>query len=380
MERKTRIIFGVTVASVALALVVPGTVAIEGRGADAGTVVNGSIGQALDAYLTTQEKEGLHATALVAKDDVILLHKGYGFANRQNKTRNGTETIFDIGSITKQFTAAAIMKLETQGKLSTEDRLPKHFDNVPPDKAGITLHHLLTHTSGLDHAYGEDTDVAPRDETVRLILSKPLLSAPGAKYRYSNPGFSLLAAVVEKVSGQPWERYLLETFFKPAGMLKTGYRLPKWNLADMSHNYNKDTDNGMPFERAWGPVGPYWHLFGNGGILTTSGDMFRWHQALEGDKALSASARKKMWTGYVRTDAESEGYYGYGWGVRKTERGGTVVSHGGGSSFGVSAAFHRFLDDKIVVILFSNSLPVPNNARNGQVTALWRIAMGVSKS
>ena len=365
-------------ATVALALI-GFAGATAGTGADPGAVVNGALGRALDAHLTAQEKLGLHATALVAKGNEILLHKGYGFAIREKQRRNTVETIFDIGSITKQFTAAAVMKLESQGRLSTGDPLSKHFENVPPDKSAVTLHHLLTHTSGLDDAYGEDTAVAPRNETVQLILGKPLLSTPGTKYRYSNPGYSLLAAIVEKQSGQPWERYLAETFFKPAGMLKTGYRLPKWNLDDMSHNYNKDKDNGMPFERVWGPVGPYWHLFGNGGVLMTTGDMYRWHQALEGPSALPEAAKKKMWTGYVRTGSPVEEHYGYGWTTRKTERGTTVVAHGGGSSFGVSAAFHRFLDDKVVVILFSNSLPVPNNERYGQVTALWRIAMGEPK-
>jgi CubicO group peptidase (beta-lactamase class C family) len=342
--------------------------------ADAGAVVNGPLGQALDAHLTAQEKLGLHGTALVAKGNDVLLHKGYGFANRQKQRRNTTETIFDIGSITKQFTATAIMKLESEGKLSTEDRLSKHFANVPPDKSAITLHHLLNHTSGFDDAYGEDTEIAPRDETVRLIMSKPLLSTPGIQYRYSNPGYSLLAAIVEVRSGQPWERYLAETFFKPAGMTKTGYRLPSWNLADMSHNYNEDVDKGAPYERSWGPEGPYWHLFGNGGILMTTGDMFRWVKALDGERALPDALKKKMWTKYVQTTSESEAYYGYGWQIRKTDRGTTVVSHGGGSSFGVSAALHLFVDDDVVVILFSNSLPVPNNARYGQVTALWRIA------
>jgi CubicO group peptidase (beta-lactamase class C family) len=367
----------VATVTVALATVV-GARAIGAADPDA--VVNGPVGQKLDAYLTTQEKAGLHATALVARNDQILLHKGYGFANRKQQVRNSTATIFDIGSITKQFTAAAVMKLESEGKLSTDDHLAKYFDNVPGDKSGITLHHLLTHTAGLDHEYGEDTDVAPRDDTVRLILSKPLLSAPGTKYRYSNPGFSLLAAIVEKVSGKPWERYLSDTFFKDAGMLTTGYRLPKWNLAEMSHNYNKGVDNGVPYDRSWGPEGPYWHLFGNGGILMTTADMFKWHRALEGTEALPEAAKKKMWTGYVRTDAPFEEYYCYGWTTRKTERGSTVVSHNGGSDFGVAAAFHRFIDDKIVVILFSNSLPVPNNARYGQVTALWRIAVGANGS
>lgn len=360
-------------ALVALTLACVANEAREAR-ADAGAVVNGPLGQALDAYLTAQEKLGLHGTALVAKGNLVFLHKGYGFANRQKQRRNTTETIFDIGSITKQFTAAAIMKLESQGKLSTEDRLSTYFANVPPDKSAITLHHLLTHTSGFDDAYGRDTEIAPRDDTVRLILSKPLLSTPGTKYRYSNPGYSLLAAIVEVRSGQPWERYLAETFFKPAGMTKTGYRLPVWNLADMSHNYNKDVDNGAPYERSWGPEGPYWHLFGNGGILMTTGDMFRWVKALEGDRALPAALKKKMWTPYVRTPSESEEHYGYGWRIRKTDRGKTVVSHDGGSSFGVSAALHLFVDDDVVVILFSNSLPVPNNARYGQVTALWQIA------
>jgi CubicO group peptidase (beta-lactamase class C family) len=162
-------------------------------GADLRTVVVRPGGGArLDLQMTSLAAAGFAGTVLVAKDGEILLHKGYGMADRQRKIPCDTETVFDIGSITKQFTSAAILKLEAGGKLNTTDRLDKYFPDAPRDKAGITLHQLLTHSSGLDHGYGEDTDYAPRDLAISVFMKMPLLSPPGQKYRYSNPGFSIL--------------------------------------------------------------------------------------------------------------------------------------------------------------------------------------------
>ena len=258
----------------------------QGETRDPGEVVSGRAGTLIDSYFEALESGGFSGTVLVARKGELLLHKGYGLADRERKTPCTTETVFDIGSITKQFTAAAILKLETEGKLRVEDRLSQHLEGVPEDKKDITLHHLLTHTSGLDHAYGEDDDYAPRDLAVRLFLRMPLLTAPGERYHYSNPGFSLLAAVVEKLSGMTYEEYLHDRFFRPAGMTQTGYFLPRWNVLGVSRNYSGDEDNGWTFNRNWGPEGPYWHLYGNGGILTTSGDLHKWEQALMSDRFL----------------------------------------------------------------------------------------------
>jgi CubicO group peptidase (beta-lactamase class C family) len=349
---------------------------LAAQAASSASIVKGENGRRLDQFLTSHVPAGLSGAVLVARKGEILLHKGYGLANRSRNIPATTETVFDIGSITKQFTAAAIMKLEMDGKLSTEDKLTRFFKDVPADKTAITVHHLLTHTAGFDHGYGEDDVVAPRDPTLRLFLRQPLLSKPGEKYRYSNAGYSLLTAIVEDLSGQPYERYLHEQFFRPAGMTKTGYRIPKWNPLEVSRNYNGDKDNGPPLDRVWGPEGPYWHLFGNGGILSTPGDMYRWELALHEDKVLSSAARAKMFRPYVTMEGEGDTRYGYGWYTGRTASGASFVGHTGGSSFGVSAGHFRFPDDGLVVIYHFNRIPVPGNEKRGLLGRLADLAMG----
>lgn len=327
--------------------------------------VEGERGRLLDAYMTRLEAAGFSGTVLVARNNQVLLHKGYGLCDRSRKAPCTTDTVHDIGSVTKQFTAAAILKLEEAGKLRVEDPLSKHLQGVPEDKAGITLHHLLTHTSGLDHVYGEDDDYAPRDLAVALFLRMPLITPPGAKYHYSNPGFSLLAAVVEKLSGKSYEAYLREVFFGPLGMTKTGYIIPRWNVLEVSRNYAGEEDNGWTFNRNWGPEGPYWHLYGNGGILTTTGDLLKWEQALMGDRVLSASSRGKLFTPHVPEDDSSGSSYGYGWRVGKTESGAAFTGHGGGSSWGVAATYNRYPERGVLVLVLSNQAKLPGGLRGG---------------
>jgi CubicO group peptidase (beta-lactamase class C family) len=332
-------------------------------------VVSGVAGARVDAFFQGLAVGGFSGTVLVARKGELILHKGYGLSDRRRKAPFTTETVHDIGSITKQFTAAAILKLEMDGKLSVTDRLADHLEGVPEDKTGITLHHLLTHTSGLDHGYGNDDDYAPKDLAVRLFLSAPLITRPGETYRYSNPGFSLLAAVVEKVSGRPYEAYLRETFFEPAGMLKTGYLIPRWNVFEVSRNYNGDEDNGWTFNRNWGPEGPYWHLFGNGGILTTTGDLYRWEQALMSDRFLSREARTKLLTPHVPDGSGGKSFYGYGWRVGRTEDDMAFSGHGGGSSYGVAAAYVRFPDEGMLVLVLSNQARFPGGDDAAEIAA-----------
>ncbi len=344
----------------------------QGETRDPGEVVSGRAGTLIDSYFEALESGGFSGTVLVARKGELLLHKGYGLADRERKTPCTTETVFDIGSITKQFTAAAILKLETEGKLRVEDRLSQHLEGVPEDKKDITLHHLLTHTSGLDHAYGEDDDYAPRDLAVRLFLRMPLLTAPGERYHYSNPGFSLLAAVVEKLSGMTYEEYLHDRFFRPAGMAHTGYFLPRWNVLGVSRNYSGDEDNGWTFNRNWGPEGPYWHLYGNGGILSTSGDLHKWEQALMGDRVLPAEARKKLFARHAPENSDAQSFYGYGWRVGTSEQDMAFSGHGGGSGWGVAAAYFRFPEQDILVLVLSNQARFPGG--EGASTLTGRIA------
>ncbi len=305
-------------------------------------IVEGELGNKIDRYLRRITPFGFSGALLVAKDGKIILNKGYGMAIRSENIPNTSETVFSTGSITKQFTAAGIMKLEMQGKLSTDDPITKFFEKVPEEKETITLHHLLTHTSGVINYTGMDYETAKRDETAREILDAPLLFKPGERFEYSNAGFSLLAAVIEKVSGKGYEEYLYEHLFKPTGMKFTGYRLPKWEKKVVAHWYVGEKDNGIPLEKPY----PYWNLLGNGGILSTTGDMYKWHLALKEDNILSPGAKEKMFTPFLND-------YGYGWDVLKTDRG-ILIQHDGGSDLGNSAEIRRYIDADVVTILFCN--------------------------
>jgi CubicO group peptidase (beta-lactamase class C family) len=309
---------------------------------NAGETVKGELGAKLDEYLTRITPFGFSGALLAARGDEIIINKGYGLAIRANGTPNSADTIFCLGSITKQFTAAAVMTLEMQGKLKTSDPISLYLDGVPKDKAGITLHHLLTHTSGLVPDVGGDYEAALRDETVRKILALPLEFNPGERFAYSNVNYSLLAAIIEKVSGMSYEEYLHQYLFEPAGMEWTGYKIPKWDKRLVAHWYVGEADNSNSLTRPF----PYWNLLGNGGILSTTGDMFKWHQALLGDKILSAEAKKKLFTPFLND-------YAYGWDVLKTERG-LLIQHNGGSGLGNNAEIRRYMDAGIVTIIFCN--------------------------
>lgn len=305
-------------------------------------IVRGEVGKRLDAYFTRIVPFGFSGALLAAKDGEIVLNKGYGMAVRSEGITNTSETVFSTGSITKQFTAAGIMKLEMQEKLSTDDPITKFFEDVPDDKKGITIHHLLTHSAGVVNFTGMDYEKAGRDETVRKILDAPLLFPPGERFQYSNAGYSMLAAVIEKVSGRSYEEFQNENLFKPAGMEWTGYRIPEWGRKVVAHWYVGEKDNGTPLEKPY----PYWNLLGNGGIISTTRDMYRWHVALLGDRVLSDEARKKIFTPYIND-------YGYGWDVLKSGHG-TLIQHDGGSMLGNSAEVRRYIDAGVVTILFCN--------------------------
>ncbi len=305
-------------------------------------VVNGPIAQAVDEYLSRIVPYGFSGAVLVAKDDRVILNKGYGMAIRAKNIPNTDTTVLNTGSITKQFTAAAVMKLEMQGKLNTSDPITKFFKEVPADKKNITLHHLLTHTAGIVDTVGDDYVVAKRDETLTKILKEPLQFTPGEQFSYANAGYSLLAAVIEIVSGQDYEKFLNEQLFKPAGMHFTGYRIPQWHERVVAHWYVGEEDNGTPLEKPY----PYWNVIGNGEILSTTGDLYQWHLALKGDKILPEEAKKKIFTPYLND-------YGYGWDVLESNHD-LVIQHDGGSGLGSSAEFRRYIDANVVTIIFCN--------------------------
>ncbi|HWM95262.1 MAG TPA: serine hydrolase domain-containing protein [Thermoanaerobaculia bacterium] len=326
------------------------------------------LGEKLDAHMSRLEAYGFSGSLLVARGGEVILHKGYGFADAQRKVPFTSDTAFDVGSITKQFTATAILKLEMQGKLSVTDPISKWFEGVPEDKKGITLHHLLTHSAGLEDIFGDDYEEMPRNRLVKTALESKLLWAPGTRYRYSNAGYSLLATVVELASGKPYEVYLQESLWKPTGMTRTGYRLQE--KGPLAHGVVGDREDwGTPLDKAWAPDGPWWNLRGNGGVLSTTGDLYKWHQALEGEKILSKEAKAKMFTPHVPEDEEGRSHYGYGWAIMKTARGTRLVSHNGGNGI-FNADFRRYTDDGVVLIIGSNRQDFRSIPAVGPITRL----------
>jgi CubicO group peptidase (beta-lactamase class C family) len=200
--------------------------------------------------------------------------------------------VFTTGSITKQFTATSILVLEARGKLSLQDPITIDFEAIPEDKGGVTLHHLLTHTAGFPGAIGDDRERIGREAFVRCALATERLFPPCSRYEYSNVGYSLLAAVVERGSGESYEAFLHRNLFEPAGMHDTGYILPGWDPQRLAHGWTDDGgDWGTLVDRLIGEAGPGWNLSGNGGICSTVQDMFRWHRAPPGDAILPGSSR-----------------------------------------------------------------------------------------
>lgn len=304
----------------------------------------------IDDFLGRLAGFGFSGSVFIGKDDKPLVNRAYGLADRSRNTANTPDTLFDIGSVSKQFTSAAILKLEMMGKLNTGDSLPKFFENVPDDKKGITILQMLSMTSGLVPSPGPDGSDAmrDRDKRVRQILEAPLSFPPGARYQYTNSGYNLAAAIIEKVSGQPFEQFLYEQLLKPAGMTNTGFktsrfRVPDWDKKAVVHLYNDDEDNGSAGDKDEAA----WFLNGPGSILTTPGDLFKWHLALLGEKVLSPPAKQKLYTPVMED-------YALGWRVTTTPFGKLIV-HGGGTTLGAGAHFMRYVDRGVTVILCINN-------------------------
>lgn len=305
-------------------------------------------------YLQDFEQAGFSGSVLVAEKGEILLRKGYGESDRAKGLKNQPETIFDMGSITKQITAAAILKLEMQGKLKVEEKASKYLPELEGQRKDINIHQLLTHTAGLPQAIGSDEELIPRSDYFQRLNNRPLLQAPGVKHVYSNVGYTLLALIIEKQSGLGYEAFLRKELFLPAGMEQTGYILPDWESGKMAHGYRNNTDKGLPTEQNWDDRGPGLHLIGNGGLLSTVDDMYKWHQALLGEKILSTEAKEKY---YARHTPEEGGrtFYGYGWAIFPTSWESTLITHNGGNGI-FFADFLRFIEEDVCIMFFTNAV------------------------
>lgn len=326
-------------------------------------------GDAVDAFLADLEADGFVGTVLVQSPDAVW-SVGFGSADRSADVDNEIDTVYDIGSVTKQFTAAAILRLEMDGRLSVNDTIGQHIDGLTPAQREITLHQLLTHTSGVPNAIGLDDEVVALPDYLARLANTKFPASPVGDYAYSNVGYSLLGAVIEAVSGDSYEVYLREVLFEPAGMMHTGYVLPDWTDATIAVGYNGDEVFGRPNEQPWAADGPGWNLRANGGLLSTMPDLLRWDEALRGDAILDANAKEKMYTPYVEVADGGGASSGYGWNLVPFDDGTTLIFHSGTNHI-FYADFFRFVDRDVTIAIASNVTdPLALDVASGLASAL----------
>jgi CubicO group peptidase (beta-lactamase class C family) len=318
--------------------------------------------QIVQSYVSAKQFMG---SVLVVHGNDVLLDKGYGFADLEWDIPNSPTTKFRLGSVTKQFTAVSILLLEERGKLSVDDSVKKYMPDAPAAWDKITIFNLLTHTSGIpnftgfpDYASLEPFATTPA-QLVARFRDKPLDFQPGEKWSYSNSGYVLLGYLIEKISGESYEKFVQENIFTPLGMKDSGY----------------DSNSGIILHRASGyvpsPSGPVNAGYINmtvplsaGGLYSTTHDLLLWERALFGGKLLSASSLQKMTTPF-KSD------YAFGLGVRVV-KGHKVIDHNGGiEGFNTHLAYYP--DEKLTVIVLGNM----NGLAPDDIAAkLGKIALG----
>jgi CubicO group peptidase (beta-lactamase class C family) len=311
-----------------------------------------SLAARFDRYLERRaETDRFSGSVLVARRGEVLFKKGYGLANREHNVPNTPQTKFRIGSITKPFTAAAILQLEEKGLLSVQDPVCRYIEDCPEAWERVTLHHLLSHTSGIfnftsDPEYPRTWMLPSRPpQTMRRFRDRPLDFQPGKQYRYSNSNYVLLAIVIEKVSGESYESYVTRNILEPAGMNDSGHDSHSAVIRNRASGYwlQGDQVSHAAFHDMSIPIG-------GGNLYSTVEDLFLWDQALYTDKILTAPSRKKMFRAV-------KGGYGYGWRIQThLER--RRISHGG-SINGFTSFYARYPEDKALVVVLSNHAAAP---------------------
>jgi CubicO group peptidase (beta-lactamase class C family) len=310
------------------------------------------VGSQVDTFLKKLSQQGLFSgSVLIARNDTILISKGYSMADRDKQVPNTPQTKFRIASITKQFTAMAILQLQQQGKLNVQDLICNYISDCPAAWKQITIHQLLTHTSGMPDLAENFAPQTTPSQIVAQISSKPLDFKPGEKWSYSNAGYIVLSAIIEQVSGTRYEQFLQDHILTPLKLRDTGLDHGQAILATgYKDNYSKaDSFNASASA-------------GAGGLYSTVEDLYRWDQALYTGQLISKDLLDKMFTPYASLPDDpvvGKVGYGYGWFIVKLFNH-RDVGHGGVGP-GVSANIDRFPDDKVTIIYLGNQENVDSN-------------------
>jgi CubicO group peptidase (beta-lactamase class C family) len=316
-----------------------------------------SLEKLIDAiYNKLEGKKASGVAILVSKEGRVLYKKGFGYADIEGKQLVQPGTKFRIGSITKQFTAAAILKLQEEGKISVADKLSKFLPDFP--RGGeVTIHHLLTHTSGI-HSYTGKPDFIAKvtspiteEELVASFKNDPYDFNPGERWEYNNSAYFLLGHIISKVSGKSYENFLRDNFFVPLGMNNTGIHKSSLKLTNEAKGYTKEKDNyalATNWDMSWAG--------GAGALYSTVEDLNTWNEALFNGKVLSEKSLQAALTPVLlNSGAKSTPSYGYGLGINNY-RGQDVVEHGGGLH-GFVSQLARYPEEKVNVVILTNITP-----------------------
>lgn len=299
---------------------------------------------------------------LLARDGQPIESRGYGMANIELGVPNSPETVFRLGSVTKQFTGMAIVLLQERGKLSVNDSICKYLSDCPQAWQPITIKNLLTHTAGIPNytEFPDFTKTAAAETTAAELTNrfrdKPLQFALGEKFAYSNSGYFLLGTIIERASGKPYADFLQENIFAPLGMKQTGYDNPVRIIKNRAAGYARTSDgfiNAAPISMST--------AYAAGALYSTVGDLLLWDQALYTEKFVSRKSLDEAFTPFKSN-------YGYGWSIGKRfDR--QVIAHGGGI-FGFSAYIARYPADRVTVIVLSNVEGAPSGEIANSLAAI----------
>ena len=330
----------------------------------------------LDRYILADMK-ARHIPAVVLgvfKDGQILRTGAYGFSNLELGVRATAETVFEIGSVTKQFTATLILKLMEEGKLSLDEPIGRFVDALPDEWREIKLRNLLNNTSGIpdiEDIFGYDSyrNQYTEEQILKVASSRPVEFAPGAKFHYSNTNYYLLAIAIQTVEHKAYSQSLQDRIFGPLGMTQTRESDPWAVIPNRASGY-MFTDKGEIVNRdAMQPSA----CLGAGTIISTVGDMAKWDAAINRHTILSRESQNMMWTATELQDG-SRVEYGFGWFISPWH-GYPSVEHSGGTA-GFSCDYRRFTDPGISAIVFSNLYGT--NVGNYQIRAVDTIQPGIS--